>query len=190
MPISTGFESLFGLAEPYWACYYTPGGMTGRVSAESAGTTGFTFEQASSASAASQAATDQLGESITKVTGPYESLVAAQLAVTGQTISPEGTSPQTGTPYVQGPASTTPATPSSPAGQNAQDYKNATTGSFPNPLAGLADIGNFFYKLGEGQTWIRVAEVVVGILVIAVALNKISGDPAGKIASVAAKVPV
>ena len=45
----------------------------------------------------------------------------------------------------------------------------------PNVLSGIDAIGNFFNKLGEKELWIRVAEVVLGLLMIGVALGKLSG---------------
>ena len=38
----------------------------------------------------------------------------------------------------------------------------------PNPLSGLSSIGDFFSRLGEANTWIRVGEVVIGVILIAV----------------------
>jgi hypothetical protein len=67
-----------------------------------------------------------------------------------------------------------------------------------NPLAGLAEIGDFFSKLGERATWIRVAEVVVGGGLVIVAISHLAantsagqtivkaGKTAGKVAAVAA----
>lgn len=45
----------------------------------------------------------------------------------------------------------------------------------PNVLSGIDAIGNFFNKLGEKELWIRVAEVALGLLLIGVALGKLSG---------------
>lgn len=56
-------------------------------------------------------------------------------------------------------------------------------------LGGLAAIGDFFARLGQPNTWLRVAEVLTGIVLLAVALNKVLGNPAGKTATLAAKVP-
>lgn len=43
----------------------------------------------------------------------------------------------------------------------------AAAGTVPNPLSGIAGIGDFFQRLTEQNTWIRVAEFLVGgILVI------------------------
>jgi len=41
----------------------------------------------------------------------------------------------------------------------------------PNPLHGIEAVGNFFNKLGEASTWIRVGEFAIGGLLLAVALN-------------------
>jgi hypothetical protein len=55
-----------------------------------------------------------------------------------------------------------------------------------NPLTGLDAIGNFFNKLGDASTWIRVAEVAVGLLLIAVGIAELTKAVplATKIASV------
>lgn len=42
-------------------------------------------------------------------------------------------------------------------------------------FSGIDAVGNFFNKLGEPQLWIRIAEVVLGLLLIGVALGKLSG---------------
>jgi hypothetical protein len=56
-------------------------------------------------------------------------------------------------------------------------------------LTGLAAVGDFFSKLGQPNTWLRVAEVTVGLVLLAVALNKVLGNPAGSAVKLAAKVP-
>lgn len=45
---------------------------------------------------------------------------------------------------------------------------------FTNPLSGLQAIGKFFAALGQASTWIRVAEGLLGIGLIAVGLAKIT----------------
>lgn len=40
---------------------------------------------------------------------------------------------------------------------------------------GINAVGDFFNKLGEKSLWIRVAEVVLGLMLIGVALGKLSG---------------
>lgn len=52
------------------------------------------------------------------------------------------------------------------------------------PLTGITAIGDFFQRLTQANTWIRIGEVVIGILLIAVGISKISG--AVNIAKVAA----
>lgn len=44
----------------------------------------------------------------------------------------------------------------------------------PNPLSGLAAIGDFFGRLGQANTWIRVAEVGLGIVLISIGIAKIT----------------
>lgn len=57
---------------------------------------------------------------------------------------------------------------------------------------GLAAIGNFFNKLGQAHTWIRVGEVLLGLILIAVGVAKITNAVpiATDIAKTAAKVAV
>ena len=49
-------------------------------------------------------------------------------------------------------------------------------GAAGNPLAGLQDIGSFFDLLGQRQTWIRVAEVVVGLLLVGTAVSHLAAN--------------
>lgn len=44
-----------------------------------------------------------------------------------------------------------------------------------NPLTGLAAIGDFFQRLTQKSTWVRIAEVVLGLLLVVVGLSKLSG---------------
>lgn len=46
--------------------------------------------------------------------------------------------------------------------------------SLPNPLSGLAAIGDFFGRLTEGNTWIRIGEALLGIVLIAVGLARVT----------------
>lgn len=41
-------------------------------------------------------------------------------------------------------------------------------------IPGLTDIANFFDKLGEANTWVRVGEVVLGLVLIAAGIAKIT----------------
>ena len=51
--------------------------------------------------------------------------------------------------------------------------KAAQSGSIniPNPLSGLDAIGNFFGKLGESSTWMRVGEVLIGLIILGIGVN-------------------
>lgn len=42
------------------------------------------------------------------------------------------------------------------------------------PLAGLASIGDFFGRLTDAHTWVRIGEVVLGLVLIAVAVARIT----------------
>lgn len=46
-----------------------------------------------------------------------------------------------------------------------------SSGQLPNPLTGLAAIGDFFHRLTEANTWIRVGEVLAGVLVLYIGLK-------------------
>lgn len=49
------------------------------------------------------------------------------------------------------------------------------TAGIPGPGAsGLAGIGDFFGRLTEASTWIRVAEVVLGVILLAVGVARIT----------------
>jgi len=52
----------------------------------------------------------------------------------------------------------------------AQAIKNA------NPLSGLAAIGDFFSRLTQPATWIRIAEVALGLVLIAVGIARATGS--------------
>lgn len=82
--------------------------------------------------------------------------------------------------------------------QAAENYSHAhhggsnvntpSTGQPNNPLSGLAAIGDFFSRLTQASTWIRVAEVLLGAGLIIVGLAKLaSGTPVGKAAVKAGK---
>lgn len=64
----------------------------------------------------------------------------------------------------------------------------ATAGKVTNPLTGLAAIGDFFQRLTQGNTWIRVAEAVLGLGLVIVGLAKLaSGTAVGRAAASAGK---
>ena len=44
-----------------------------------------------------------------------------------------------------------------------------------NPLSGLAAIGDFFNRLTDAHTWVRVGEVLLGVILLAIGVAKISG---------------
>lgn len=47
------------------------------------------------------------------------------------------------------------------------------SGEPQNAIPGLSQIGDFFGRLGEASTWVRVAEVVLGVVLIAVGTSKL-----------------
>lgn len=46
----------------------------------------------------------------------------------------------------------------------------------PDPLAGLAAIGHFFSVLSTGSTWVRVGEVLGGVIILAFAIGIMRND--------------
>lgn len=61
------------------------------------------------------------------------------------------------------------------AAQNFVSSESSAYGSGnPPQLAGLAAIGTFFSSLGETNTWIRVAEVLIGLVLVGVGIAKLT----------------
>lgn len=64
-------------------------------------------------------------------------------------------------------------------------------GQVPNPLGGLAAIGAFFSDLSNANTWVRVGEGLLGLVLIAVGVARITHavpiatSIAGKVGAVA-----
>lgn len=57
--------------------------------------------------------------------------------------------------------------------------KHAAT-SIPNPLGGINAVGDFFNRLTQANTWVRVGEVAAGILLVYLGLNAtMKGTAAG-----------
>lgn len=54
-----------------------------------------------------------------------------------------------------------------------------------NPLTGINAIGDFFHRLTEGTTWVRVGEAVAGTLLVYVALKAMFPGTVTAIASAA-----
>ena len=59
---------------------------------------------------------------------------------------------------------------------------NAVSNETGIPVTGVAAIGDFFARLGKPNTWLRVAEAVAGLMLLAIGLNALLHNPAGKIA--------
>jgi hypothetical protein len=55
-------------------------------------------------------------------------------------------------------------------------------------LSPVAAIGDFLSRLTSPHTWLRVAEVLVGVMFLAIGLNHLLGNPAGKVAKAMPKV--
>lgn len=63
-------------------------------------------------------------------------------------------------------------------GQVVNDFKTGIQNTNFNPLSGLASIGDFFSRLSQANTWIRVGEVILGIMLITSGVLHISGADA------------
>ena len=79
------------------------------------------------------------------------------------------------------------AEPAAAERQPGQRPANAAQNS--NAIPGLSQIGDFFGALGQANTWIRVAKVIVGGVLLIVGLVHITGAD-NAVASVARKVPL
>ena len=56
-------------------------------------------------------------------------------------------------------------------------------------LSGLDAIGNFFSQLGQANTWIRIGEVLLGIVLIGIGLARITGTQNAVSSIVKARIP-
>jgi hypothetical protein len=65
-----------------------------------------------------------------------------------------------------------------PTGSSSATTAGLQAAGIPNPLGGLAAIGDFFNRLTQANTWLRVGEVVVGLMLLYVGLNALSKDTA------------
>jgi hypothetical protein len=76
------------------------------------------------------------------------------------------------------------------AGQQTAKATSTELGT-PNGITipGLSQVGSFFTALGDASTWIRVAKVVIGGVLLIVGLVHITGA-GNAVASVARKVPL
>ena len=76
---------------------------------------------------------------------------------------------------------------------NAGNVQHAGTGGPVNvpgsPLQGLAAIGDFFQRLTQASTWVRVGEVVLGLILLGVAAARITGAQNFLSSAVKARVP-
>lgn len=59
--------------------------------------------------------------------------------------------------------------------------------SIPNPLTGVAAIGDFANRLTQANTWIRVGEFVAGLVLVVIALNAMTKGPVRSAAASTAK---
>jgi len=69
--------------------------------------------------------------------------------------------------YAAAHHTTTPTTSSAQANQNAEQY---LTSSVP----GLSQVGDFFSRLTSANTWLRIGEGLLGVVLIAVGIARIT----------------
>lgn len=71
------------------------------------------------------------------------------------------------------------ATKGTPAGNATKAAKDAANAAkkvaSANPLSGLQAIGDFFSRLTQANTWLRVGEVVLGVMLITSGILKLTG---------------
>jgi len=78
------------------------------------------------------------------------------------------------------------ATGSQPGGPNASNPLAAAAQGAGSPLHGIEAVGNFFNTLTQKNTWIRVGEVLAGLILLYVGLNALAQNTAVGNASQAA----
>lgn len=64
-----------------------------------------------------------------------------------------------------------------------------SVGGIGNPLTGLAAIGDFFGRLSEANTWLRVGEVLIGIILLGIGVARITGAQNIVSTAVKARIP-
>ena len=66
----------------------------------------------------------------------------------------------------------------SPTGSSSAVGAGLQAGGIPNPLNGVQAIGDFFSRLTQANTWLRVGEVVAGLMLLYIGLNALSRNTA------------
>lgn len=78
---------------------------------------------------------------------------------------------------------------SNPLAGGLQADARAVTNTVGNPLDWLSNIADFFGKLGQVHTWLRVAEVLTGIVLVGMGLNAmLKGRPMQVVTGTAGKI--
>jgi hypothetical protein len=88
-----------------------------------------------------------------------------------------------------GAAATATGTATDQAAQGATTGADEYAKSLSNPLDALAAIGDFFTRLTDASTWIRVGKVVIGGLLLIIGIVHITGAE-NAVATAARKVPL
>jgi hypothetical protein len=157
------------MASPWWEASYTVitgGGRSAFVSGS-----GTRVVQAATAAAAAAAVVQEVpGAKVGAVNGPYATQAQAE-----QQQAKDSQAQAAGTETSSGGTGTS----SNPK----------TNVNVPSPLTGLAAIGDFFQRLTQASTWIRVAKVITGGMLLIVGLVHITGIE-NKAAAIARKVPL
>lgn len=145
-----------------WWAYYLPG-VVGQADTELVGAVRAPSKEAAAQDVANAEAGTPASD--VKVWGPYSTQQeaanrAAQVGANGDTTS-----------------------------QSLTGLGNAAASTLGNPLTGLAAIGDFFSRLTEADTWIRVGKVLAGGVLLIIGLAHMTGAENG-IAKIARNVPV
>ena len=74
-----------------------------------------------------------------------------------------------------------------PGGANASNPVNAATTGLENAIPGVTDIGDFFHRLTEKQTWLRVGEVIFGGIILWAGVKALTSQTAVGAAASGAK---
>lgn len=79
-------------------------------------------------------------------------------------------------PYpTQTDAATALAAVGASAGIGNATKNSGITSAVAGPLSGIAAVGDFFSRLTQANAWIRIGEVLIGILLITVGIASITG---------------
>lgn len=133
------------MANPWWTVFYEPAG--GRAP----GTAPSLFLVIEAAQKSDITASSVGGAAITSIDGPFTTKAEAEAD-----------------------AKPIPGQPGRSGKKTNQQSSGGADVKFPNVNFGLADVGKFFSDLSQASTWIRVGEVLAGLILIAVGVARIT----------------